>query len=776
MNLMLTHIHRHMRRLALYGATALFMGIMASACSTDAIDCQTEEPGTANESASYYMAIQIFDTADAAGNGTRGAFDSDFNDKDGDDGNIYNKGLNGEKAIYADYSNGMPNFIMLFNQNDEKIGDLIHLKPLLPEDTQDPEKEQDPDEDGGPSVDTPFYSTYSLFLATLSEDDVIRDQFGDNGELISSISKVLVVLNASQAIRTKLNGLTNYSDIMDIKMSETDAAADTPTDFLYLDAGSTRYFTMSSSMVIKTDENGKYVDAATICNVKTDTKDEETVEHPTNCKLKDHLYKTKAEALRKPFCMYVERAQSKYTVLFKKKGDDNEYYLDKADAQQVYTQFPVNSLTYEYSKVNSEDNNDFNPKEEYKSLNYVKDYTRSTSVDNRNDVTVSTANGWKVNITGWGVNGLEKNEYLFKQIKSDVDYYTGWQSSAYAYRNFWAEDLNYNSGNYPDQYRESLNLTNEGLKKDTETAEWTSDATLNYFSFDKLNQKAPHQYSPENTFNTEAFGKTDTDLTEAFESKAYLRTGTHIIVNAQLLLQGFDLDDAYAAEKNIDAESGLVKTAADKLYMNGIYWSENAYKNYVAEYLAYWMLTEENQKIFGPNDGNFYVTDNGNYRLADYRDFELKPAKIKGGDGWVYLFPTKELYTRTPGANPTYTSIFSTEKDTEKYEVLAYEHQDLMAGHFKNGRMYYAVPIKHNNPTSGPKNPISTGDFGAVRNHWYAFTVTTINSVGTPVDDPEQPIIPNVEPKTPGLGVEIRILDWHKISTEVDVSGQRPNK
>ena len=98
-----------------------------------------------------------------------------------------------------------------------------------------------------------------------------------------------------------------------------------------------------------------------------------------------------------------------------------------------------------------------------------------------------------------------------------------------------------------------------------------------------------------------------------------------------------------------------------------------------------------------------------------------------------------------------------------------------MAGHFTGGRMYYAIPVKHN-IESKSEGTIATGDYGAVRNHWYSFTVNNIFSVGTPVDNPEEPIIPNVEPKNPGLGVEISILNWHQVSTDVDISNQRPNK
>lgn len=719
---MLKRIKRHIYQSAMYSATAICMGVVAVSCSDDAIG-NTSDKGSGNEVASYHMAIKLIDAADGIAIDTEPSFDSNF--PDFEDGDVYNKGLEEEKAIYADYSTGMPNFIMLFDKDGEKIGDLTHIKPFLP---QDPKENDD-------------HSSYSLFVATFDEDEVLR-----------SADKILVVLNASPSIRQKLNSKEKYEEIINIKMSDEDAE---DTDFLYLiNAEDTKYFTMSSSMVLK-DGN---VTAA------------------TNGALKDYVKKNKAEALANPFAMYVERTQSKYTVLFEKKTNaTKQYYFDNTSGNTSANATSVTSLVYEYDQ-NDASKQDFKPNDET-GLKYVASYTRSGAIDNRGKVDVQTATSWKVNIAGWGVNGLEKNEYLFKQIQSDANYFNGWQSSKYDYRNFWAEDINYNEGTYPDQYREVFVLKENKLEKNSSLKTGISSATLNYFKFSELNQKAPHQYSPENTFDKSVFGKNDDELKEAFESKAFLRAGTHIIVTAQLLLKGLDKEEAYAAEK-FDGK-GFVSDVADKLYMNNIYWSETAYKNYVAEYLAYWMLTEENQKVekFGPNDGNFYVKVEGadnEYRLAAANDFELKPAKIKGGDGWVYLSPKADvtLYTKTTNDEGTdeYISI-----GKDKYEVLAYEHQDLMAGHFSKGCMYYAVPVQHNLNTLS-KNTIATGDYGAVRNHWYSFTVNNIFSVGTPVDNPEEPIIPNVEPKNPGLGVEISILNWHQVSTDVDISNQRPNK
>ena len=61
------------------------------------------------------------------------------------------------------------------------------------------------------------------------------------------------------------------------------------------------------------------------------------------------------------------------------------------------------------------------------------------------------------------------------------------------------------------------------------------------------------------------------------------------------------------------------------------------------------------------------------------------------------------------------------------------------------------------------------GDFGVVRNHWYRLNVRTIANVGIPVDDPDQPIIPDPEDDY-YVAFEIVVLPWHIIDMgEIDL-------
>lgn len=78
--------------------------------------------------------------------------------------------------------------------------------------------------------------------------------------------------------------------------------------------------------------------------------------------------------------------------------------------------------------------------------------------------------------------------------------------------------------------------------------------------------------------------------------------------------------------------------------------------------------------------------------------------------------------------------------------------------HFQNGYMYYAAEIPHHIDKNTRQ-----GYYGAVRNHWYTFTVTSINALGTPVDDPNQKIIPGRFQYRDQISVYVEPAKWHFI-------------
>ena len=89
--------------------------------------------------------------------------------------------------------------------------------------------------------------------------------------------------------------------------------------------------------------------------------------------------------------------------------------------------------------------------------------------------------------------------------------------------------------------------------------------------------------------------------------------------------------------------------------------------------------------------------------------------------------------------------------------------------HFDHGRMYYATPISHKGGSMKQYDAEKEemGDYGVVRNCWYDFTLTGINRIGTPVDNPDEPIVPGLVDIKDVINtkVEFEIIRWHEENT-----------
>lgn len=684
-----------------------------------------------------FFAIRIYDTADGSSPFTRSSdrLDSDMDDLTDEfdtEKYIFNKGLDAERAIYGEKietaDNDPHHFAIFFKEDGSKSRNIL-LRSVV----KGPD-EYDYDDDG--KTDHSGYTGYHVLYSGPVEDDLLEKENGT----------IVVVLNASDKL---VEAMENTWSLDGFK-----SLLGPSSDMLFFEKGDKKYHTMSSSMVIK---NGDVLPASNGQLVFYNTP-EEAIEHETN------------------YQMFVERLQAKYTLLFQE-DDNNIYYFDPEEATKVNDGFnyhPSDNIIFEstsplfnHKKRNNET-----------TLRYVKEYNRSTidkdiidnSIEEDTENNFIEKGNWKINFTGWGLNALEKQSYLLKNISPSVIYFTNWNKENYAeFRNFWAEDASYKTGTYPDQFRKIDDLI-AGQKSDNDYSSLIDNATLSYFNYPQLAIKQIHQYSPESTYDVSIFpAEKYKNFTEAYDDLAYLRYGTHLIITAQLLIEGLDDTDVYGCSEFDSAGLSISgqNIAEDKYFMNDIYWTKDAYKEYVAEYLAYWMLTDSNQEKvnFGPNNGIFYTDTEGT--IASANDFEIVPAHIKGGDGMVWMKPKTgvTLYAYNPDAdNPEAEEDSYTKITEEKFKKLSEDHREYWAKHYNQGRMYYPVQVRHNigADLSG------TGDFGSVRNHWYYFTVSEILSPGAPVDKPEQPIIPNPEPEENGLGVNIKILDWKRINTTVE--------
>ena len=104
-----------------------------------------------------------------------------------------------------------------------------------------------------------------------------------------------------------------------------------------------------------------------------------------------------------------------------------------------------------------------------------------------------------------------------------------------------------------------------------------------------------------------------------------------------------------------------------------------------------------------------------------------------------------------------------------KFEAL-----DIKADYYKNGMMYYCVPIEHLRGGKVTYNDdlsvkVDEADYGVVRNHHYVLSINKIQNLGTAVYNPDEQIVPVVESPTYYVGAKVNILSWKVVNQSVEL-------
>ena len=419
---------------------------------------------------------------------------------------------------------------------------------------------------------------------------------------------------------------------------------------------------------------------------------------------------------------------------------------------------------------------------------------------------------WRATVTGWNMNAFETQERLFKNIDTTTPY-SGWTwYDENYYRSFWAIDENYESGYYPDQYREPVDVDMDNFRKDKRGN--PANPSLKYFSFNQLKQNSALDhitYIPENTYNAAALNKGENvDLT----------AGTHLIICARLDLkiEGENDDKWIIGGETQDfyrGEFGIFYTDWRKCFWGIVRRFNNtlASQTKMRYYLYDWDGKEDKEvripyealTTSEPGSGNYRK----NFKLCydgeeitwdmvtkwgdDMKAKVFVPATIKTGDGRILPWidgmeivdlgnpdvpyenkPRLQIYTKilqnqeeieegkpidiTP-SHPLYGDL---EAQNKAYHVRDCTDNDIKSllleylgpiDHYSWGSMYYAAPLKIN---------ITNNVMGSVRNAWYRYALEDITSIGTSIDDLDQPIIPDYQSTHDQTNLIFEVIDWHE--------------
>lgn len=611
---------------------------------------------------------------------------------------------NGDKQEYAICPNLESNAVLFFDDQNNFYG-MTYLKPYA--DKLTPDTQHGTHEDGYPET---YYTYITRWRNTTAQKP----------------TQVLVVLNADptklEALATELTGAGGQA----LNMARTktyDSYENGNYVYGIYKYGGENYFTMSNSAYLSNggDATVTSIDALQVCA-------------------------TAEEALANPVTVYVERLLSKFQLFFGNTTDglkelttnDNNIFMSPTPAEGA----SANSVK----------------------VHYVSNYT---GAETNLDYPSYDSYDWQAYIVNWGINGLEKKGKLLKDITNNSDYFLNWNAANY-HRSYWGESANYaETANFTTQYRNasydpdyatlgSIYSGNTDYNPANETAQLN---TLHYVSFNDLKTRAQYKYTGERTYNPEA----------GLTGYGPYRFASHYLIGAQLVIKGIDTD---TESKNASQQ---LTNISDKYYAYNYFWATpEMYIRYAYRRMATQATDGRTHNlningvqttIAGISDGYLYTAPGVRLEVSEADAyFDLVSAQTVHGDGKqvLSLKSDKELYIKT-GENQ-YAKL-----TPAQVTAMIYAFSEPVK-HFNKGAMYYAIPVQHNKGLYSADNTVKVtkdgtydlGQFGAVRNHWYRLTVSAINNIGIPVDNPDQPIIPDPEDEY-YVAVEIVVLPWNVI-------------
>lgn len=174
--------------------------------------------------------------------------------------------------------------------------------------------------------------------------------------------------------------------------------------------------------------------------------------------------------------------------------------------------------------------------------------------------------------------------------------------------------------------------------------------------------------------------------------------------------------------------------------------------------------------------GNTYYKDNQGTPLA-ITDLELKTQKQLEQAGGTSTTATStnslKSYQVAAQLNNGVTTIYQKgtvegtyEEVTDGISTINTALLKYPAEVAKNGMVYYFTDIKHYADAIGTNNK-----YAVIRNHLYNVKITGIKGFGTPIFNPEEPIVPERPIDTESyIAAEINVLSWKTVDQDVELN------
>lgn len=363
-----------------------------------------------------------------------------------------------------------------------------------------------------------------------------------------------------------------------------------------------------------------------------------------------------------------------------------------------------------------------------KTGNYYK--VKATVAGEDNSGSNIAAEDLYVELLGWKLNATAKHSNIVKNInESWTDQALGftWNKPG-DYRSFWGKSFNYDvSSSYPTTAA-GYDGNKEGYPLDY--------VTLN----NPLSVGTDVAYCAENT------------NTSAIVSANFPSAVTSILLKARVC-----------------DEKG---NALDLVRFNGVLFKETSFIEYILNVMKakgnwnVWIKTSEE----GAKEDVYREVGVGDVELVNIADGKVKVQLTAATKALT-------LYSRTKATNEqekdTYTEI--ADKSTID-NGLATECTNGNANGYKEGLMYYNIPIEHLNNTDNTvtdgKTTIPEAKYGVVRNHHYVVTINKLENIGKGIFNPDEVIVPGDSDDDKNayyVGANINILSWKIVSQGVEL-------
>ena len=416
----------------------------------------------------------------------------------------------------------------------------------------------------------------------------------------------------------------------------------------------------------------------------------------------------------------------------------------------------------------------------------------------------ASVKNWRVKVTGWGINGLETKNNLFKRITPNAAYFGNgmdWNDTTY-YRAYWSEDPHYGGvEKYPWQYRFAVD--NEATNFDYYMREQSPLQNYSYNNFVGQTEDEEDEgfdrivYVPENTYGSEV-------INQDLDSRTNMLAGTHLIVCAELQIEDEEAADGYSTINLYRDRNNIYYKSEKDCFVSLVHsFNYTLSSNEAMKFYYYdWEKGGDKKSLLAKPDKTcmLYYKDEPltNQRLADiYNKMDsatftelyrpMVEAIVMHGDGKILPWFEDEDGTPLLSIKPL---PLITEQDTIKskdglgYDIIPgktvrseADYNDIKSifyewlgaiDHFNQGKMYYPAPILHHGADYPEKaSQKRLGDYGVVRNSWYKFNVKDIRGIGTPVDKPDDPIVPDRVEANDIIHVMINIIGWHEFNADV---------